>query len=109
MGPRCRGRSGRAPAGRGSTGAPGRGGLLTVAPPACKGLVPLREPLGPSGAPEPWLPEALDALADAVRRGRIGRLGVERFDGQPVVGSPVEALLVDAGFRQGPRKLTLSA
>jgi ATP-dependent Lhr-like helicase len=74
-----------------------------------KGLVPLREPLGPSGAPEPWLPEALDALADAARRGRIGRLGVERFDGQPVVGSPVEALLVEAGFRQGPRKLTLSA
>jgi hypothetical protein len=26
-----------------------------------------------------------------------------------VVGSPVGALLIEAGFRQGPRKLTLSA
>ena len=37
------------------------------------------------------------------------RLQVERFDGEPVVGSPYEAVLVEAGFRQGPRKLTLSA
>jgi ATP-dependent Lhr-like helicase len=74
-----------------------------------KGLVALREPLGAGGEPEPWLPEALAALADEVHRGRIGRIGVERFDGESVIGSPVGALLIEAGFRQGPRKLTLSA
>ena len=68
-----------------------------------KGLVPLREP------DESWLRPALEALADAVRRGRVARLGVERFDGEPVVGTPAGALLIELGFRQGPRKLTLSA
>jgi ATP-dependent Lhr-like helicase len=68
-----------------------------------KGLLPLREP------GEEWLRPALEALADAVRRGRVPRLGVERFDGEPVVGSPIGALLVELGFRQSPRKLTLSA
>jgi ATP-dependent Lhr-like helicase len=68
-----------------------------------KGLLPLREP------DDSWLREALEALADAVRRGRVPRLGVERFDGEPVVGSPVGALLIELGFRQGPRRLTLSA
>jgi ATP-dependent helicase Lhr and Lhr-like helicase len=71
-----------------------------------KGLLPLREPVEPD---TPWLREALEALADEVRRGRVGRLGVERFDGEPVIGSPVGALLVELGFRQGPRRLTLSA
>ena len=32
-----------------------------------------------------------------------------RFDGEPVVGSEAGALLVELGFRQGPRRLTLSA
>jgi ATP-dependent Lhr-like helicase len=74
-----------------------------------KGLVALREPLGDDGSAEPWVAEALGALADEVHRGRIGRIGVERFDGEPVVGSAFGALLIEAGFRQGPRKLTLSA
>ena len=68
-----------------------------------KGLVPLREP------GESWLREALEALAEHVRRGRLKRLALERFDGEPIVGSAVEDLLVELGFRQGPRKLTLSA
>ena len=68
-----------------------------------KALVPLREP------DDTWLREALEALADAVRRGRVPRLGLERFDGEPVVGSEVGALLIELGFRQGPRRLTLSA
>jgi ATP-dependent helicase Lhr and Lhr-like helicase len=67
-----------------------------------KGLVPLRE-VGD------WLHDALEALADHVRRGRLKRLAIERFDGEPVVGSEYEQLLVDVGFRQGPRKLTLTA
>jgi ATP-dependent helicase Lhr and Lhr-like helicase len=74
-----------------------------------KGIVALREPLSPDGVPLPWLAQALDALADHVRRGRLKRLALERFDGEPVVGSPFESLLVEAGFRQGPRRLTISA
>ncbi len=74
-----------------------------------KGLVPLRDAFDSSGQPEPWLTEALAALADHVRRGRLRRLGLERFDGEPVVGSALEGLLVEIGFRQGPRRLTLSA
>ena len=69
-----------------------------------KGLLALRDPLEGE-----WLPTALEALAEHVRRGRIKRLAVERFDGQPVVGSQFEQALIDAGFRLGPRKLTLSA
>ena len=72
-----------------------------------KGLLALRDPLERRAAR--WLREALEALADHVRRGRIKRLGLERFDGEPVVGSALEALLVEVGFRQGPRRLTLSA
>jgi ATP-dependent Lhr-like helicase len=68
-----------------------------------KGLVPLRDP------DEEWLRPALEALADAVRRGRVPRLGIERFDGAHVVGTATGELLVELGFRQGPRKLTLSA
>jgi len=74
-----------------------------------KGIVPLRDAFDESGAAEDWLREALEALAEHVRRGRLKRLALERFDGEPVVGSPVEPLLVEIGFRQGPRKLTLSA
>jgi ATP-dependent Lhr-like helicase len=74
-----------------------------------KGLLPLRAALGEHGEPAAWLPEALGALADHVRAGRLKRIALERFDGDPIVGSPVEALLVEIGFRQGPRKLTLSA
>jgi ATP-dependent Lhr-like helicase len=68
-----------------------------------KGLLPLRE------LDDAWLREALEALAEHVRRGRLKRLALERFDGEPIVGSPVDELLVELGFRQGPRKLTLSA
>jgi ATP-dependent Lhr-like helicase len=68
-----------------------------------KGLLALRRP------DDAWLRPALEALAEEVRRGRIPRLGVERFDGEPVVGSETGALLIELGFRQGPRRLTLSA
>jgi len=68
-----------------------------------KGLLALKEP------EEDWLRPALEALADDVRRGRVPRLGIERFDGEPVVGSEAGALLIELGFRQSPRRLTLSA
>jgi ATP-dependent Lhr-like helicase len=53
--------------------------------------------------------EALEALADQVARGRIKRLALERFDGESVIGSPIGALMIELGFRQSPRKLTLTA
>ena len=68
-----------------------------------KALLPLVDP------GDDRLRPALEALADAVKRGRVPRLGVERFDGEPVVGSPAGELLIELGFRQSPRKLTLSA
>jgi ATP-dependent Lhr-like helicase len=68
-----------------------------------KGLLPL----GDAGPDE--LRTALEALAEAVRGGRVPRLGIERFDGEPVVGSEAVELLLELGFRQGPRRLTLSA
>jgi ATP-dependent Lhr-like helicase len=71
-----------------------------------KGILPLREPVDESSD---WLREALEALADAVQRGRVPRIALERFDGEPVIGSALEPLLVEVGFRQGPRRLTLSA
>jgi ATP-dependent Lhr-like helicase len=73
-----------------------------------KGVITLRDPLE-DGTPAPWLAEALEALAEHVRRGRLKRLALERFDGDPVVGSAFEDLLVEIGFRLGPRRLTLSA
>ena len=74
-----------------------------------KGIVTLRGPLDAEGEPHPWIGEALEALADHVARGRIKRLGLERFDGESVIGSPIGALLIELGFRQSPRKLTLTA
>lgn len=55
------------------------------------------------------LATAIGALGEAVRAGRVPKLALERLDGEPVVGSAVEPLLVEHGFRSGPRKLTLSA
>jgi ATP-dependent Lhr-like helicase len=52
---------------------------------------------------------ALDALAAFILGDRQRRLSLERVNGEPVVGSPWEDVLVDVGFRPGPRKLTLSA
>jgi ATP-dependent Lhr-like helicase len=55
------------------------------------------------------LREALVALADAVRGGRLGRLALERIDGEPALGSGLAGALVELGFHSGPRKLTLTA
>ncbi|MEY4226005.1 MAG: hypothetical protein RL190_762, partial [Actinomycetota bacterium] len=50
---------------------------------------------------------ALEALADAVRRGTVPRLSVERMAGAPVLGGPWEPRLAAAGFRAGPRRMAL--
>jgi len=55
------------------------------------------------------LEEAMRALADAVARGHLPKLAVEKLDGEPVIGSGHEQALIAAGFARGPRKLTASA
>jgi ATP-dependent helicase Lhr and Lhr-like helicase len=61
-------------------------------------------------ADDPRLPAALEALADGVRRGRLPKkLSVERVDGDPVVGSALEPMLLEFGFSGGTSKLTLTA
>jgi len=58
---------------------------------------------------DPRLRPALEALAGFVRSGRLKKLDLEKVDGEPVVGSDLEDVLVELGFRLGPRKLTLTA
>jgi ATP-dependent Lhr-like helicase len=53
--------------------------------------------------------DALVALADAVRAGRVGKLALERIDGEPAIASNLAAALVELGFHPGPRRLTLTA
>jgi ATP-dependent Lhr-like helicase len=55
------------------------------------------------------LRSSLEALAAFVTGGRGLKLSLEKVDGEPVVGSEWEPVLIDLGFRAGPRKLTLSA
>jgi ATP-dependent Lhr-like helicase len=52
---------------------------------------------------------AADALALAVRDGMLGRLAVERADGESVLTSPLGAALESAGFHPTPRGLRLRA
>ena len=90
-------------AGRGSGGGGLRAGARPGgAPGAAAGIA------AGAGADEPLL-AALRALAEAVRGGRVGRLALERIDGEPAIGSQWETLLSEFGFRSGPRRLTLSA
>jgi ATP-dependent Lhr-like helicase len=44
-----------------------------------------------------------------VRRGRIKRIALEHVDREPAPASPLGPALIALGFREGPRKLTLSA
>ena len=52
---------------------------------------------------------AIEALAASVERGRIRKLGIEKVNGEPVMGTPWEERLLELGFRAGPRKLTIGA
>ena len=51
------------------------------------------------------LAEAVAELAAAAQAGLVPRLGVERLDGDPVIGSGFEATLIEAGFSRQPRRL----
>ena len=68
-----------------------------------RGILRLRELEGEE------LGETMAALADAVADGTIPKLGIERVDGEPVLGSGAEQPLLAAGFSRGPRKLVKSA
>ncbi|WP_433231044.1 ATP-dependent helicase [Actinomadura formosensis] len=50
---------------------------------------------------------AVDALALAVREGALGKLTVERADGEAISDSPLAAALESAGFHPTPRGLRL--
>jgi ATP-dependent Lhr-like helicase len=71
----------------------------------------------PAGSPAPPghphaepLRGALVALADAVRAGHVGKLAIERIDGQPAIASSgLAQTFVELGFQAGPRRFTLSA
>jgi ATP-dependent helicase Lhr and Lhr-like helicase len=82
----------------------GRGLVTLAAPPSPEG----DRPAGRPHEADP-LRHALGALARAVRAGRVGKLALERIDGQPAIGSELVELLVALGFHPGPRRLTLSA
>ena len=66
-----------------------------------RSLLPLREPN------ESWLRPALAALVEHVRRTGMKRLGVERFDSEPVGESEIMPLLLEVGFLAGPRRAVL--
>ncbi len=73
-----------------------------------KALLTLAErPFERDGSPSAWLVRSLRALAEAAARGRCPRLALERIDGEPVSDSPLEPLLLELGFRRGPRRLVL--
>jgi ATP-dependent helicase Lhr and Lhr-like helicase len=52
---------------------------------------------------------ALGALVDQVRRGAIKRLALEKVDGEAALTSALGPALLECGFQEGPRRLTLSA
>jgi ATP-dependent Lhr-like helicase len=48
---------------------------------------------------------ALAELSEAAASGRLPKLGIERIDGEAVIGSGMEAELIEAGFSREPRRL----
>jgi ATP-dependent Lhr-like helicase len=55
------------------------------------------------------LADAVGELARAAHEGLLPRLGIERVDGEPVIGSGLEEMLIAAGFSRQPRRLVASA
>jgi ATP-dependent Lhr-like helicase len=51
------------------------------------------------------LAEALAELAASAQGGQIEKLAIERVDGEAVIGSGLEAAMIESGFRRQPRKL----
>jgi ATP-dependent Lhr-like helicase len=61
----------------------------------------------PAGEEGEVLQPAVDALALAVREGVLGKLTVERADGESITDSPLAQALEAAGFHPTPRGLRL--
>ncbi|MBV2363106.1 DEAD/DEAH box helicase [Streptomonospora nanhaiensis] len=59
------------------------------------------------GSPQHALNRAARALADTVQAGGVDSLTVERADGGPVFGTPLDTALSDAGFHATPKGLRL--
>ena len=59
------------------------------------------------GRPDDVQP-ALEALAEAVRAGRLRKLSVDTIDGEPAVASPLAERLVALGFRRGLHDFALA-
>ncbi len=55
------------------------------------------------------LVEAISHLAAAAREQVIPKLGIERVDGEPVIGSGLEEQIIAAGFSRQPRRLVATA
>jgi ATP-dependent Lhr-like helicase len=72
-----------------------------------RGLVTLAD--APAAGEADHLREALRALAEAVRSGRVPKLALERIDGEPAIASHLAEELLELGFHSGPRRLTLTA
>ncbi len=109
------GRGGRG-GGRGPVRVPGAYVVLVAGAPVlylergARGLLSLAgEPEQTPGVLAPVLAAALAALADAARQGLVGKLAIERVDGEPVLGSAIEGALIELGFSAGPRRLSLRA
>ncbi len=65
---------------------------------------------GDAGGVDSRVEQALRALAEHARAGRLpARIALERVDGEPVLGSRWEAVLERAGFTVGPRRAELAA
>ncbi len=64
-----------------------------------KGILRLQE------LAEDELATVLGELAAAARDGLVEKLAIEKLDGEPVIGSGMEAALIEAGFRRQPRRL----
>jgi ATP-dependent helicase Lhr and Lhr-like helicase len=84
-------------------------GLLTLVGQPATGSERVGDIASGSGLEQDPLMLALAALADAVRAGRVGKLALERIDGEPAIASPLAKTLVELGFHTAPRRLTLSA
>jgi ATP-dependent Lhr-like helicase len=55
------------------------------------------------------LAEAIGEVAGAAHDGVLPRLAIERLDGEAVIGSGLEEMLIAAGFSRQPRRLVASA
>jgi ATP-dependent helicase Lhr and Lhr-like helicase len=55
------------------------------------------------------LAAAIAELAGAAHAGLVPKLAIERIDGEAVIGSGLEEVLVEAGFSRQPRRLVASA